>query len=276
MNSEKCGHALFRKSFFILVLLLFPSCRAYDDALGLSNSSSEVSAVSQAAGCSVKQEDNGATISCGSTKAFISNGTSGSAGPQGPQGPRGLQGQQGIAGATGPQGERGFQGPAGSASPGTQLWLVKLDGTPIGRIHQLSEGAFTLWDDEEGILVPYQPVGGSEGEINPGIRVAGVTAVYLVYPTSDCTGPAFSSAKSSYNTGSMPGFAFSIAGRYYKVDAVRQTFVPAASRYPIGGALSDCTLNSPKPEGSYWRVTEIPSPSLPIRMDFGTYKFEVR
>jgi hypothetical protein len=216
--------------------------------------------------CSVTQEVNGATIRCGNTTAFVADGSSGSAGNNG---------ANGNQGPVGPEGPRGLQGPVGSASS-SDFWLVKIDGTPIGQIITWTGGPnFVLWDDVHQYAASFEGNGGDPSWL----YMHGRNMTELLYTTADCSDSPHSSATQAGEYGGVPNTGFALGGSVYRVEATWDTITAVAFRKEnLDGSMTACT---PAVGPSYAsnlrpRLTKIINPSLPVTIDYRTYKIEKR
>jgi hypothetical protein len=113
--------------------------------------------------CSVQENETGALVTCGDTKATLFHGTPGTPGLQGPKGDTGAAGQEGPMGPmglTGPKGDKGDTGPSGSLDP-QKLYTRKKGVTT-------STGSITVSAkcDEEDIAISGGCLGYST--LNPG------------------------------------------------------------------------------------------------------------
>jgi hypothetical protein len=154
------------------------------------------------------------------------------------------------------------------ASTSGKFWLANTDGSLIGELLSWQGGPnIQVWDEADGLMVNYSTFNGGLGLVSSG-------GFYPYYTTTNCTGQAYGSAQAPNTLGSVPNTAIGSAGKFYKIETVRDTVtIRSQTGEDAAGNSMGCTVLNTPLNGPFLRITEIANPGVPMRIPFGTYKF---
>jgi hypothetical protein len=145
-------------------------------------------------------------------------------------------------------------------NPSGGLYLAYLNGTIIGQlVTWIGGNTLFVWDDADGVMVVYENTTG-------GVKIHEQSQ--LEYATSDCSGTAYKQTGSTVDMTNIPNAAFVFAGVLHKVSVTSES-VSLVAYKNSSGVCNSMSVTS----GTFFQVTPIASPGVPLSLATGSFKF---